>query len=702
MTRESIAKRVLLPGLVVIAVVAAGFTVHETFINPQGDITHRLIFAALFNITLLALLTLAFFVSRNLLRLYFEKKNRITGYKFKTKLVTIFVGITLLPSAMLFIISSGLVTNYIDKWFTPTVSKPIDDAKDLATYTYDMIRKNTFEDAIAISKGATPAPRYKTAKFDRTKEDVSETIKDAFKGKPGIEVFVYNEADIVTAVIPLNKNGRIDEVLLVSTVAPIEITRKVGEIQKAHQSYVTLHEFKAPLKGNYLLILGFFTLLVVFLALWIALRISRGITEPIQNLLKATADVSGGNFNIYVKPNADDEIGMLIKSFNVMITKVKQTELSLQSAYIESDRRRLFMENIIYNINSGVIYLDAENKVITINDAACAVLGVEAEDVLNKPYTEVIKNVVSAEFEMFVRGINLYNFYSKKEQLKVSINGRNMVLRVFIIQLKDNAKNPVGVLVVFDDLTELILAEKALAWQDVAKRLTHEIKNPLTPIKLSAERLLKRWRRADVRFSEVIEKSTATIIREVDGLQRLVNEFSKLGTMPDIEPSLTDLQGLVNEVLDLYSEYEHIDIVFEYKTKITTINIDGEHFKRMLINILDNAIQAIEENGKIGVTVAEDETASNIIIDISDNGVGIDEKDREKLFQPYFSRRKNGTGLGLAIAHRIVTEHKGTITVSNNALRGSTFRITIPVTKKSLRNQARKQELAQGISGGGR
>ncbi|MBF0568534.1 MAG: HAMP domain-containing protein [Nitrospirae bacterium] len=680
-------KKILLPALAVIIFLAAGSAIHETFINPQGDITHRLIFAALFNITLLALLTLAFFVGRNLLRLYFEKKNRITGYKFKTKLVTIFVSITLLPSAVLFIISSGLVTNYIDKWFTPTISKPIDDARDLATYTYDMIRKNTFEDAIAISKGAALAPRYKTAKFGRKNEDVSETIRDAFKGKPGIEVIVYNEADIVTAVIPLPVNGRIDKVLLVSTVVPIEITRKVGEIQKAHQSYVTLNEFKTPLKGNYLLILGFFTLLVIFLALWIALKISRGITEPIQNLLQATADVSMGNFNIYVNPGTDDEIGMLIKSFNVMISKIKQTELSLQSAYIESDRRRLFMENIIYNINSGVIYLDANNKVITINDAACRVLEVETEDVLNKPYTEVIKNVISTEFEMFIRGINLYNFYSKKEQLKVSINGRNMVLRVFVIQLKDNEKTPVGVLVVFDDLTELILAEKALAWQDVAKRLTHEIKNPLTPIKLSAERLLKRWRRADTRFGEVIEKSTATIIREVDGLQRLVNEFSKLGTMPDIEPSLTDLQGLLAEVLDLYGEYEHIGMSLDYKTNIKSIYIDGEHFKRMLINILDNAIQAIGENGKIDITVAEDDNASDIIIDISDDGVGIDEKDKEKLFQPYFSRRKNGTGLGLAIAHRIATEHKGTITVSNNAVRGSTFRITIPITKKLLIEQ---------------
>ncbi|MBF0458675.1 MAG: HAMP domain-containing protein [Nitrospirae bacterium] len=691
MKLQKAVKRLLLTVLAVIIFLTAGFSIHETFINPKGDITRRLIFGAFFNITLLALLTIAFFVGRNLLKLYLEKKNRVAGYKFKTKIVTIFVGITLLPSAMLFIISSGLVTNYIDKWFTPTISRPIDDANALASYTYDMIRKMTLEDAISISKGAVPSPRYKTEKLGRKKEDVSETVKDAFKGKPGIEVFAFNETDIVKAVVPLQKNGRIDEVLLVSTVVPVEITKKVEEIQKARQNYITLNEFKAPLKGNYLLILGFFTLLVVFLALWIALRISRGITEPIQHLLQATADVSRGNFNIYVKADAEDEIGMLVKSFNEMISKIKQTELSLQSAYIESDRRRLFMENIIYNINSGVIYLDAENMVITINDAACRVLGVEAEDVLFRPYTEVIKNVVSTEFEMFIRGINLYNFYSKKEQIKVVINGKNMVLRVFVIQLKDNSKTPIGVLVVFDDLTELILAEKALAWQDVVKRLTHEIKNPLTPIKLSAERLLKRWRRADVHFGEVIEKSTATIIREVDGLQRLVNEFSRLGKMPDLEPSLTDLQALVNEVLDLYREYEHIDIVFEYKTAIKAINIDGEHFKRMLINILDNAIQAIEENGKISVTVAEDEISSDITIDISDNGIGINEKDKEKLFQPYFSRRKDGTGLGLAIAHRIATEHKGTITVSNNAVRGSTFRITIPITK-IMKNSEGNQE----------
>ncbi|MCG6552952.1 MAG: ATP-binding protein [Candidatus Magnetominusculus sp. LBB02] len=680
--RRQAVNKILLPFLAIIGFWAAGVTIHETFINPRGDITRRLIFAALFNITFLALLTLFFFVGRNLLKLYYEKKNKIAGYKFKTKLVTIFVSITLLPSAMLFIISSGLVTNYIDKWFTPAISEPIEDAKSLATFTYDMIRNNTFEDAIAISKGARPAPRYKIEKLDKTKEDSSETIKDAFKGKAGIEVVAGDVADRVTAVIPLPRAGHIDEVLLVSTVVPVEITKKVGEIQRAHRNFITLKEFKTPIKGNYLLILGFFTLLVVFLALWIALKISRGITEPIQNLLQATADVSMGNFNIYIKPDAEDEIGMLIKSFNVMITKIKQTELSLQSAYIESDRRRLFMANIIYNINSGVIYLDAKNNVITINDAACRVLEVEAEEVLNRPYTEVIKNVVSAEFEMFIRGINLYDFYSKKEQIKVSIGGKNLVLRVFVIQLKDNTNVPVGVLVVFDDLTELILAEKALAWQDVAKRLTHEIKNPLTPIKLSAERLLKRWQRGDAQFGDVIEKSTATIIREVDGLQRLVNEFSKLGTMPDIEPSPTDLQNLINEVLDLYSEYENIDITFEYKANIKAINIDGEHFKRMLINILDNAIQAIEGNGKIDVTVAENETASGMIIDIADNGIGIEEKDKEKLFQPYFSRRKDGTGLGLAIAHRIVTEHKGSITVSNNAVRGSIFRITIPINKR--------------------
>ncbi|MEO5357283.1 MAG: ATP-binding protein [Nitrospirae bacterium YQR-1] len=657
--------------------IAGWIYIDLTFVKANSDVASK--FIVTFNITIIALLTLAFFVAKNLIKLLMEKRNRIVGSKFKTQLVIIFVGITLLPSIMLFIISSGLVTSYVDKWFVPLVSRPIEDSLALSAKIYVLLRKETLENAHKLRDGTMIDGKYTAAVLLKNEtQELSEAQKDAFNGNNAVEVITQGDFDIIRASVPIYKGGLVDKVLSVSQVVPPEISTLVGEIQKANQNYMALREFRMPLKANYLIILGFFTLLIMFFALWMALHVSRGITVPIQNLLNATANVSRGDFNPVMETHGDDEIGMLISSFNTMIEKIKGTELSLHSAYLESERRRLSFENIVNNINSGVISLDVDNSVITINDVACKILGVKTSDVLNHHYREVIKNIKSDEFEKFIKDINLYNFFSKKDQLRVSVNGRSIVLRVFIVQLKDDKKNPVGLLVVFDDLTELIRAEKALAWQDVAKRLTHEIKNPLTPIKLSAERMLKRWNSGDANFGEILKKATGTIVREVDGIQKLVNEFSRLGKMPDIELSVTHLKPLINEVIDLYREYEHLEIVLYYNTFVDELLIDADNFKRVLINIFDNAVQAIDENGKITVIVREDETTSNIIIEVSDTGEGIRDEDKDKLFQPYFSRRKNGTGLGLAIAHRIVTEHKGMISVKDNTPKGSVFKIELP------------------------
>ncbi|MBF0463803.1 MAG: HAMP domain-containing protein [Nitrospirae bacterium] len=664
--------------LAIILVIAVWVYFDLTFVKTDFKTASK--FIAAFNIAIIAILTLVFFATKNLIKLLMEKRNKIVGYKFKTKLVIILVGITLLPSIMLFIISSGLVTSYVDKWFVPLVSKPIEDSLALSAKIYVLLRKETLESAFKLKNSMPIDNKYTYVVLTKNEShELSEAQKDALNGNSAVEVITQGDTDIIRASVPIYRYGQVVKVLSVSQVVPQEISMRVGEIQKANENYMALREFRVPLKANYLIILGFFTLLIMFLALWIALRISRSITTPIQNLLKATANVSLGDFNTVVETQQpDDEIGMLISSFNTMIEKIKNTELSLHNAYLESERRRLSFENIVNNINSGVISLDVDSSVITINDVACNILGINARDVINRHYAEVTKNIKSNEFEKFIKDINLYNFHSKKDQIRVSINGRGIVLRVFIVQLKDDTKNPVGLLVVFDDLTELIRAEKALAWQDVAKRLTHEIKNPLTPIKLSAERMLKRWNSGDPKFGEILKKSTSIIIREVDGIQKLVNEFSRLGKMPDIELSVTHLKPLINEVIELYREYEKLEIILHYNTRIDELLIDADNFKRVLINIFDNAVQAIDENGTITVSVSEDATTSNIIIEISDTGEGIREEDKDKLFQPYFSRRKNGTGLGLAIAHRIITEHKGMISVLDNNPKGSTFKIELP------------------------
>ncbi len=656
--------------------------IESSFITTEISIIARIVLLVFFNIFLIALFTLSFFVGKNLFKLYLEKKRKVTGYKFKTRLVTVFIGITLIPSAMLFIIASGLVTNYFDKWVKPQITKPHNDSLSLAKNVYEYIRKNTLSDALEIKKGAKVYIGYNTKKINRPSENMSETIKNAFNGEEGTEIISTGNEDIVRAVVPVWKGKKVSEVLIVETMIPVELSRRVESIQSAFRKYVTIKEFKQPIKANYFIILGFITSLIIFLALWIVLRISRGITEPIQSLAQATEEVAYGNLNTFVESKRDDEIGMLINSFNRMIEEIKVAEISLQQAYDESDKRRLYYENIVNNINSGVISIDADGTIITINGIASKILNIKPGDVLNNHYEEIVKKIDSEDLKIFLKGINLYNFQSIKEQLNLTINGQKMVLRIFIAQLKDSNKLPIGLLVVFNDLTELIKAQKALTWQDVAKRITHEIKNPLTPIKLSTERLLKRWRNGDKNINKIIESSTNTIIREVDALQRLVNEFSRLGQMPDIKPYLSDLKSLINEVIDLYSYYENVLFNLNYNAKSSQIFIDAEQFKRVLINIFDNAVQAMDKKGRVVINVTEDELNENMIIEIIDTGTGIKNEDKDKLFQPYFSKKKDGTGLGLAITHRIVTEHKGCISVSDNKPKGTIFKIEIPCLKR--------------------
>jgi len=236
-----------------------------------------------------------------------------------------------------------------------------------------------------------------------------------------------------------------------------------------------------------------------------------------------------------------------------------------------------------------------------------------------------------------------------------------------------------GTLVVFDDLTEIARAQKALAWQEVARRIAHEIKNPLTPIKLSTDHMMKKWMNKDQDFGKVFERSTRTIIKEVESLKRLVDEFSRFGKMPEIKKSPVRLSSIIEAVVSLYNDYKGLDIHFSIEGVEVPVELDAEQFKRVIINIVENALQAMRNQGRIDIMVHHDVLSNRAYVNIADNGPGIREEDKEKLFLPYFSTRKDGTGLGLAIASRVVTEHRGYIRVMDNNPTGTIFSIELPI-----------------------
>jgi two-component system nitrogen regulation sensor histidine kinase NtrY len=297
---------------------------------------------------------------------------------------------------------------------------------------------------------------------------------------------------------------------------------------------------------------------------------------------------------------------------------------------------------------------------------------------MGKNYREILSTIESDSLKEMVHGIKLQSLRTVEKEIWATIKEKRVMLRVSIMGLRDRS-DYLGLLVVFDDLTDVIKAQKALAWQEVARRIAHEIKNPLTPIKLSTERMLKKWEQRESDFAQVFERSTKTIIKEVEGLRGLVDEFSRFGAMPKINKMPASLALLTDEVVNLYRDYKGFVINVLIPGGIPLIDMDGEQFKRVLINLFENAIQAMPEGGKIDLSVEVDNAANRVFIDIADDGPGIPEEDKEKLFLPYFSTRRGGTGLGLAIASKIIREHMGYLRVRDNDPHGTVFTIEMPI-----------------------
>jgi two-component system nitrogen regulation sensor histidine kinase NtrY len=671
---------IIIASILILTIVAFGIELYYMRLGNVSFFT-KLTILILLNLTVIALLTLMFFVAKSLMRLYLERRNRILGYKFKTKLVVILVILTLIPATILFVFSSGLITNYIDRWFAPQLRQPLDSSIEIAKAFYELEKQRALDIAKKVPKGETIVGNYTIRHLSEIPKDATETLRAAFEGKAGAEVISEKNGDIVRAVVPEHQGGRQMGVIVVESFVPKKITKNVENIKDAYEKYLTLESWRIPIKTNYLIILGFLTLLVIFMALWVALKIARGITDPIQSLAQATEQVAAGNLDINVPLNQKDEIGLLVNSFNHMVQELKEGKESLHSAYIESDRRRLFMENILDNINSGVIMLNTAGNVLMINGAACSILNINPEEVLNKNYKELMSMIKSEELKNLVKDIEGREFRWIEREIKVATMDRKAILKVFIKGLKDSQKY-IGLLVVFDDLTDIIKAQRAVAWQEVARRIAHEIKNPLTPIKLSTERLVKKWESRDTDFDQVFEHSTKTVIREVEGLKRLVDEFSKFSKMPEIKKILTHMPTIIDEVVNLYKGYKGIEINVSLPEENPLVELDGEQFKRVMINIFDNAIHAISNKGRIDVRLRFDMFLNMVYVDIADDGPGIRDEDKEKLFFPYFSTKRDGTGLGLAIANRIIAEHKGYIRVRDNEPKGTVFTIEVPIGEK--------------------
>ena len=683
---------------------------------------------ALLNVDIILLVLLILLLSRRLVKAFFERRQRLLGSGFRTKLIAAFVGFTLIPTLLLVGFAGSLLSQSIDHWFGQEVEHALKDSQDVVQAHWRGYETVALNAARAISREIyadglldavhqetlTVAMRRKRLEYGVGGVEVYSATKDLLTravdsriplhilDNPGNRVVdkalsngEYNEShitdsgDLIRAAvtIPSVKGAReVDGVVIVDTYLPESLVTKMKRVVQSYKDYKEAKAYKNPVKAQYIALVLGIGLVIILSGTWFGFQIAKGITVPIQKLAEGTKAVAAGDLNFRITAKGTDEIGVLVDSFNRMTQDLKfskaeleQANASLQHSNIELDRRRAYIETVLDNIGSGVLSVDAGDRIATFNRSAERILSLKAEEIRGLSLIDVFKPIGLTMFMELVERLRSSTRETVAWEGQAELRGNTLVLGLNASRLRNETGRELGSVIVFEDLSALIKGQKAAAWQEVAQRIAHEIKNPLTPIQLSAERLRKKFFEKAGDFNDIFDQSTMTIVNEVNSLKRMVDEFSNFARLPAPVMERQSLHAAVQDVILLYSAaHRDIEFLANLDEKLPWIMIDREQMKRVFVNIFDNAVQAMSGKGRLWVTTRVETKLRKIIIEVADEGVGIQPGDQENLFLPYFSKKKTGTGLGLAIVHRIISDHDGRISAANNVPKGAIFTIELP------------------------
>lgn len=704
---------------------------HLTSIEGLIPLSNEVLIFGLVNINLILIILLIFLITRNLVKLIFERRRGILGSKLRTKLVTAFVSLSLIPTGVLFLISIQFLSNSIDNWFDMKMGGAMNSSLEIAQDYYQQFANNAKYYAKQISIEISDAKLYEKEQtqyletiltqrqrflklgsievsFDNRSDtiylkdpghpdiDPSEysprEIEDVYMGKDISTVRATGEGDIISGIAPLYSNFTPREVVgMVSVSYFIDrgLIDKMAVIAKTSEEYKQLKLLKNPIKLSYILMLFIVTLLITFSATWFGLYLAKGITVPIQDLAEATHEIAGGNLDYHIDVLAEDEIGVLVDSFNQMTADLKKGSESLQMANIDLDQRRKYMETVLRNVSAGVVSIDKDDVISTINRAAEEMLHISTDKVINRKYQHVLQPEHMDLVNEFLHELQDSDSDSLEKQIQLMLKDRVLTILVSASMLRDDKNRYVGMVVVFEDLTQIQKAERVAAWREVARRIAHEIKNPLTPVKLSAERLQRRYGNTiDSDNASVFRECTKTIIDQVDVIKNLVNEFSRFARMPEANPQPYDINSIIEDSIILFEDAgRNITFTFRKDDTVPQVNIDVEQIKRVMTNLIDNAVAALSsghgDGGRIEIETHYDVHHRRVRVDVKDNGPGIRPKDKTRLFEPYFSTKKHGTGLGLAIVSSIISDHNGLVSVRDNEPKGTVVSFELPVEQVS-------------------
>ena len=695
-------------------------------------VSSTILIFALININGLLLLLMLYLVLRNLVELVFERRQKILGSRLRIRLVICFISLSLIPTAILFLVALRFVSASMDYWFNAQVEDSLQSSLKLAQTTLhdsgkqaeyagrqlalilesgilDLSDKKALErfffktlelnvpgapDSILLLDGeqkpliSMAGPRLETM---APPVPPSEALRRAATfARPEVVTQKTALGELIEAIVPVEVRLKTPQTWFLVTTVLIPSTRleTMQSIADGITDYQQLVIFKAPIKFSLIVMLLIITLLVLFGAIWFGFYIARTLTGPIKKLAEATRRVADGDMDFIVEKEADDEMGMLVDSFNSMTTEIlasnrqlAQTHTALRDSNEVSEQRRSYLETILENVAAGVIALDENNRITTINRFAEKLLDIKPAAFLGKDFHTALPKQHVLIVESFIKELLTSRKSTIERHLRITIRrGENLSLQVNMTRMVDDRQQPIGFVIVFDNLTNLEKAQRLAAWQEVARRIAHEIKNPLTPIQLSAQRLRKRYLDSIDYNRDVFDQCTSTIINQVDEIKKLVSEFSDFARMPKLKKERKDLGQLIQEVVILYQEaYKHLTIVCRIDPAVPAFSFDDVQIKRVLINLLDNAVSVLGDSGAITVTLESGDSVDQIRMLVADDGPGVPDEVKVRIFEPYFSTRKSGTGLGLAIAHTIISEHGGTIRAGDNTPAGTVFAVELPL-----------------------
>jgi two-component system, NtrC family, nitrogen regulation sensor histidine kinase NtrY len=724
-------KRELVLSVGIVVVVGVLTLVEHRVIQFGADIpvSNTILMFILININLLLLILLIFLVFRNLVKLLYDRRRKVMGARLRTRLVVAFVALSLLPTIILFFFSINFISNSIEFWFTVPVEQALEKSLLVGQEFY---RENETRHRFFLERIAYQLQRRNMTEPDKIKDlntyiqvvqrefdlDTVEVYSANYNrityamgaglesvameaAPPGTFIQDAGDKDVRTLTWTLG-NGEllrtigtvpfgvppqtaVAHVVLGRFISP-DLAENLESISQGFEEYQLIKLLKKPIQITYYITLSIVALLVIFCAIWFGFYLAKTITIPIMDLADGTRRVAEGDLTVSIDSQAmDDEIGGLVDAFNKMTRDLRtgrqQLELSarkLTQQNQEIEARRQYMEIVLKNVSAGVITMDADGIITTFNKSAERMLNLESGKILDRHYGDLLETEHLQFAENIVDRVTAVRDRTLEIPLRITVNGQPRTFLIYVNALKDERGGAMGIVMVFDDLTELEKAQRMAAWREVARRIAHEVKNPLTPISLSAQRLKRRY---SERINEaVFDECTRMIIDHVELIRNLVNEFSTFARFPAADPKLCRLAPIIEETISLYRE-GHPDIRFDVRIAedIPEMNLDRQQFKQAMINLVDNAVAAVRNQGCIAIHAAFDPILKWVRLEVSDDGPGIPDADKIRLFEPNFSTKKSGMGLGLTIVNSIVTDHRGKIQVQNNLPKGAKFVVELPV-----------------------